>query len=308
MVTISKKSVAILVVNWNGLAYTKVCIKSLRKINYPNFEIILVDNSSIAPEGEELKREFPEIHLIQASSNLGFTGGNNLGIRYALNRGVDYILLLNNDTEVEPDFLDGLVSFLDTHPEYAAVQPKIRFALDKNLIWNAGGGYFQPLEMSWSIGIGQKDIGQYDLARDVPWITGCAILVKSEAILEAGMLDDAFFAYYEDVEWSIRLRKKGYKLFYFPQSVIYHVAGASSTQEKTKEGKVSPFVHYLRTRNHLYLIRKHGTPFSFLLSLGYQSLKNSAFVVFLLLRGRIEKAKAILSGHKMGLTGKMNDI
>jgi GT2 family glycosyltransferase len=308
MAIISKKTVAIIVVNWNGFAFTKACLSSLRKINYPNFQVLLIDNASIRPEGEDLKREFPEIHLIQANSNLGFTGGNNLGIRHAMSQGFDYVLLLNNDTVVEPDFLDGLVHFLDINPSYAAVQPKIRFALDKNKIWNAGGGYFKPLEMSWSVGIGKKDEGQFDVARNIPWITGCAILVKSDAIREAGMLDEDFFAYYEDVEWSFRFRKKDLKLFYLPQSIIYHVAGASSKLKKTKEGKVSPIVHYLRTRNHLYLIRKHGTPFSFALSLIYQSLRNAAFVVFLLLRGRTKKAKAILAGHKMGLFGKINDI
>jgi len=221
-----------------------------------------------------------------------------------LDNSFDYVLLLNNDTVVESDFLGTLVSFLDQNPDYGAVQPKIMFEGERHKIWNAGGGYFKLLEMSWSVGIGQEDQGQFDQEKDTPWITGCAMLIRSAVIRKAGMLDDRFFAYYEDVEWSLRIQEKGYKLGYFPKSKIYHVAGGSSKKIKTKEGIVPPIIHFYRTRNHLFLIRKHANPLSFILSLLYQTAKNASFIVYLALNGRFQKVKAILKGHFEGLFAK----
>ena len=158
--------------------------------------------------------------------------------------------------------------------------------------------------MTWSIGLGQLDEGQFDQEKDTPWITGCAILVRSVVIRQVGMLDNRFFAYYEDVEWSFRIKKSGFRLRYLPQSKIYHVAGGSSKKIKTTEGVVPPILHYYRTRNHLFLIRSHSNPVSFVLSLLYQTLKNAAFILYLGLRGRFQKVNAILKGHYEGLFSK----
>lgn len=300
----SQPKVAIIIVNWNGYELTKACLESLNDLRYSNFQLILVDNGSVDGSGEKLKIEFPEIKLIASPENIGFTGGNNLGIQWAMDHSFDQVLLLNNDTLVEPDFLDPLVSFLAQSPDYGAVQPKIMLEAERNKIWNAGGGYFKWLEMTWSIGIGQLDEGQFDQENDTPWITGCAILVKSGAIRQVGMLDTRFFAYYEDVEWSFRLKKSGYRLRYLPQSKIYHVAGGSSKKIKTKEGVIPPIIHYYRTRNHLFLIRSHANPLSFVLSLLYQTAKNCAFILYLGLNGRFQKVNAILKGHYEGLFSK----
>lgn len=296
--------VAIILINWNGYALTKACLESLKDLKYPHFQLILVDNGSEDGSGEKLKTEFPEIELLSSPDNIGFTGGNNLGIKWALDHFFDQVLLLNNDTVVEPDFLDPLVSFLEEHLDYGAVQPKIMLEADRDKLWNAGGGYFKGLEMTWSIGTGQLDEGQFDQEKDTPWITGCAILVRSAVIRKVGMLDARFFAYYEDVEWSFRIKKSGFKLRYLPQSKIYHVAGGSSRKIKTKEGVVPPILHYYRTRNHLFLIRSHSNPVSFVLSLLYQTLKNVAFMLYLGLNGRFQKVNAILKGHYEGLFSK----
>lgn len=296
--------VAIILINWNGYALTKACLESLKDLRYPHFQLILVDNGSEDGSGEKLKTEFPEIELLSSPDNIGFTGGNNLGIKWALDHFFDQVLLLNNDTVVEPDFLDPLVSFLEENLDYGAVQPKIMLEADRDKLWNAGGGYFKGLEMTWSIGTGQLDEGQFDQEKDTPWITGCAILVRSAVIRRVGMLDTRFFAYYEDVEWSFRIKKSGFKLRYLPQSKIYHVAGGSSRKIKTKEGVVPPILHYYRTRNHLFLIRSHSNPVSFVLSLLYQTLKNVAFMLYLGLNGRFQKVNAILKGHYEGLFSK----
>ena len=304
MSPISPSKVAIIIINWNGYALTKACLESLRKVTYPELLTILVDNGSVDNSGEKLKKEFPEVELLASRENLGFTGGNNLGIQWALDQSFDYVLLLNNDTVVEPDFLQPMVSFLEENRNYGAAQPKILYEPARDIIWNAGGGYFKWLEMTWSVGIGKTDQGQFDEEKDTPWITGCAILVSTTAIRKAGMLDDRFFAYYEDVEWSFSLRKHGYKLKYLPQSKIYHIAGGSSKKEKTKEGIVPPIIHFYRTRNNLFLIRKHSNPLSFVLSLLYQTVRNVAFILFLGLNGRFQKVKAIVKGQFEGLFAK----
>ena len=300
----SLPKVAILLVNWNGYALTKACLESLKEVQYSNFQTILVDNGSRDGSGERLKSEFSEIELLTSPENIGFTGGNNLGIQWALDHAYDQVLLLNNDTLVEPDFLDPLVSFLEQNTDYGAVQPKIMFEAERDKLWNAGGGYFKGLEMTWSIGSGKTDEGQFDQEKDTPWITGCAILVRAEAIRQAGMLDNRFFAYYEDVEWSFRIKKSGFRLRYLPQSKIYHVAGGSSKKIKTKEGVIPPILHYYRTRNHLFLIRSHSNPVTFVLSLFYQTLKNASFILYLGLNGRFQKVNAILKGHYEGLFSK----
>lgn len=302
---IEAPSVAIILVNWNGYGLTKSCIKSLQKITYTNFSIVLVDNGSVDNSGQRLKEKIPGLVYLQNEQNLGFTGGNNVGISHALNKGYDYVLLLNNDTVVEPDFLNLMVSFLEEHPNYGAAQPKILYERKRNILWNAGGGYFKWLEMTWSIGIGQEDKDQFNQERDTPWITGCCFLVKASCIRKVGLLDDDYFAYYEDVDWSFRMRKKGFRLRYIPASVIYHVAGASSiSKQKTKEGTVNPIVHFYRIRNHLFLIRSHGNTLSFSLSLVYQSIKNLLFMLFFIIRGRSKKAKAVHGGFKEGLFSK----
>jgi GT2 family glycosyltransferase len=300
----SPTKVAIILVNWNGYELSKACLESLKQLQYSNFQTVLVDNGSIDKSGEKLKSEFPEITLLTSVENIGFTGGNNLGIQWALDHDFGHVLLLNNDTLVDPNFLNPLVSFLEKNPDYGAVQPKIMLEAERDKLWNAGGGYFKWLEMTWSIGIGKIDVGQFNQEKDTPWITGCAILVNSAAIRKAGMLDPRFFAYYEDVEWSFRIKKSGFKLRYLPQSKIYHVAGGSSIKIKTKEGVIPPILHYYRTRNHLFLIRSHSNPLSFVLSLFYQTLKNAAFILYLGLNGRFQKVNAILKGHYEGIFSK----
>lgn len=298
----SHPSVAIIIVNWNGYALTHACLNSLSQVSYPNFKVILVDNGSVDDSVQKLKPQFPNTEFIESKTNLGFTGGNNLGMEWVLDRPFDHLLLLNNDTLVEPDFLEPLANFLKKNKGYAAVQPKIMYEKERNIVWNAGGGYFRCLEMSWSIGIGKEDTGQYQTEKDTNWITGCAILIRTKVIKEIGMLDERFFAYYEDVDWSLRMKKYGYRLRYLPQSKIYHVAGASSIKPiKSKEGTIPPIIHYYRTRNHLFLIRNHANPISFVLSLLYQTIKNAAFVLYLTMRGRFNKVKAIMKGHYDGL-------
>lgn len=300
-ISISTPSVAIILVNWNGYEFTSACINSLLKISYPNYKIILVDNGSQDKSGTRLKKEFDDITLISLKENLGFCGGNNAGMRYAVQNNYDYCLLLNNDTETEAQFLEHLVEGLNKNPKCAAIQPKIYYMHNKQLLWNAGGLYNSHLGIPSTIGLNKKNKPLYDESRFTDWITGCCILIKTSVIKEIGLLDEQFFAYFEDVDWSLRMRKAGYKLLYEPRSVIYHVAGASSkSSEKNKEGKLNPIIHYYNVRNHLYLIRKHSKGLNRISSFTFQFLKIIAYSLYFSIRLRFKKLKFALKGFKDG--------
>jgi GT2 family glycosyltransferase len=292
-------SVAIIIVHWKGLELTKACLFSLQKIGYPNYRVFLVDNGS--SDGQVLNSKFPEIELVPAGKNLGFTGGNNLGIARALDSGFEFVLLLNNDTEVEADFLEILLGAFENRPRLGMAQPLIFFHEDRNKIWSAGGKYVPWLGLSTTVGYGKTraelvvpENGRLD------WATGCCVLLSSKALQEVGGLSDIFFAYFEDVDLSLRLRQKGWEISLVPESVIYHaVAGSSKT--KSAEGTLSPTVIYLTARNQLFQIKLHVQGFlRKITAFAYHFAKFSAWLGYFCLRGRFQKAKALLRGLKDG--------
>src|SRR5690554_4009199 len=186
-------SVAIILVNWNGYIHTRNCLLSLRKISYGNYKTIVVDNGSSDGSGDALEREFEEISLIRNSENLGFTGGNNEGIKYACEHGFKYLMLLNNDTEVEPDFLTSLIERMEADDKVGAIQPKFYFLLNKNVIWNAGGIFYPSMGLTYTIGNGMGNKPAYDQYREIDWITGCGFLVRADIVRKIGGLADKFF-------------------------------------------------------------------------------------------------------------------
>jgi len=293
-------TLAIIIVNYNSYEVTKQTILSLGKTSYTDYDIILVDNASTDGSGEKLKTDFPAIHFIASSENKGFAGGNNLAIQFALENDYTYILLLNPDVEVEPDFLEPLINKLDAEPKIGAVQPLIYFHHDKERIWNAGASYHALWGNTPVIGYNQKDPGQSfrSIQRTIDWITGCAFMVKAEAIKKAGPLDETYFMYYEDADWSLAIKKAGYDLAYIPESVIYHIAGFS---QKTKAGNISPNTHYNNIRSRIIFLKKH-TPFVYLpTTLLYQSIYIILVSCYFLIRGRWSKWKAWNRGIWHGL-------
>lgn len=298
-------SVAIIIINWNSYPHTRECLSSLRKVSYPNFISIVVDNGSQDGSDLQLEREFPEVTLLRNTDNQGFTGGNNRGIQHALDREFDYLMLLNNDTEVKPDFLDHLINVIDADPSIGAVQPKFYYLNNKDRIWNAGGSIIKSLGWVRTIGENQLAKEKYDHPNSTEWITGCCFMVRTSIVREIGGLNDRFFLYYEDVEWSLRIRSLGYKLYYCPKSIIYHEAGASSKSENAgKEGPLSPQVHYFATKNNILVLRKY-TPWYFIPSVFlFQSGRYTAFIAYFIIRKRFQKIKFLYSGLKDGLFSK----
>ena len=297
-------SVAIILVNWNGFDFTAACLESLRKVEFPDFKIILVDNASENSEGKKLLSTFPEIILIENKENLGFAGGNNVGIVKALEDGYSHIMLLNNDTEVEPDFLGEMMRKFQSGGNLGVVQPLITFLNDKDKIWSAGGKWNSLLGRAITLG-DRKQLDEY-LPEDVPldWATGCCMLISREALLAAGLLNESYFAYFEDVDWSLRFRQKGFEIALAAKALVYHEAGASS-KKKHAEGILSPRVFYFHVRNQFYLIRGSQKGISFLFSVGYHCIRFSLWMAYFCLRGRFQKLKSVAKGLRDGLTNPL---
>lgn len=244
--------VSMVIVNWNREADTAECLYSLKRIDYSNHEIILVDNGSQDSSPDNIQRRFQNVKLIRNRVNKGFAEGNNVGIREALKRNADYILLLNNDTVVEADFLSSLVNVAEADSCIGMASPKINFYHDRDTIWFAGGSFLPFIEKPSHLYYGQKDIGQVQDVTETEWISGCCMLIKREVLEKIGLLDADYFNNYEDVDFCVRAKRAGYKIAVVPQAKIYHKFASSMG------GKFSPFYTYFRTRNNLLFFKKTG--------------------------------------------------
>lgn len=298
----SKKpsSVAIVILNWNGYTHTRSCLLSLEKISYPDYAVFVVDNGSIDGSAEKLQTEFPQHRYLLNEDNLGFTGGNNTGIRHAQMLGFQYFMLLNNDTEVSPGFLDELMACFKSDKNIGLVQPLILFQGSPHIIWSAGGAYHSYLGISKTLG-DRKSREEFQIDKtDLDWATGCCILFSREVLEKTGGLANAFFAYFEDVDWSLRIRKAGFKIKLAPTSIVFH-EGSASSKNHSEEGVLSPTVFYLHSRNQLFQLRRHHSGMKAILAWPYHFLKYFSWMSYFCLRGRFKKMKAVAKGIKDGL-------
>ncbi len=245
--------VAVIVLNWNGLADTLECLGSLARLDYPNYEVVAVDNGSTDGSVPVIRERFPMITLLETGENLGYTGGNNVGLRYALAQGADYALLLNNDTKVAPDFLRLLVETAQADPAVGIAGPTIYYYDyyddQPQVIWSAGGAIDWRRGRTWMVGLNEPEQGQFGQEpREVDFVTGCALLVKRSVVEQVGLLDERFFTYYEENEWCVRVQRAGYKIVHVPLARMWHKISPSAQAD-------SPFVHYYMTRNRLLFLK-----------------------------------------------------
>jgi len=294
--------IAIIIVNWNSYSVTKPCLESLDTVVYNNLKVILVDNGSSDNSGQRLKEEHSGIVLIENQENLGFTGGNNAGIEYALSQDYDAIMLLNNDTIVTPGFVTPLIQGLFSNEKIGAIQPKILYNYDRDIIWNAGGVFKTKTCTPKTIGEGERDKGQFNEPGSTEWITGCCFLVKSKVVENIGLLDQKFFIYYEDLDWSLKIRNHGFDLSYEPSSIIYHEAGMSDqNRDKHGEGNVSPFSRYQEMRNHIYIVKRYANGINVLSAWVYQFFKFSGYLAYYISKGRFKKFQFVIRALIHGL-------
>lgn len=291
--------VFIIIVNWNAETVTAECLQSLRKLRYPNYRIILVDNGSQDHSGQKLVSRFCEVELIQLDQNQGFTGGNNAGIQTAINHGADYILLLNNDTVVAPDLLNQLINVAESDPKIAIANPKVLFADAPDRIWYAAGTFSLWFGRA-SYHYREKDTQPPDKPQMITFATGCAMLLRVKSLNKTGLFDERFFAYAEDVDLTVRMIKAGYRAMYVPTARVWHKDGYTVKQQQGFAYKV-----YLSTRNILLLMAKHASAWQWVVFLPFFCFNHILFFIALsVLRRDLKIAWAVLAGSYAFLHNK----
>ena len=246
----SEPLVYIILVNYRVIELTIECIISLQKITYKNYKIVVVDNSPNEGLDEELKQNFTSVILLKSDKNSGFAGGNNIGIKYAIENGAKYVVLLNNDTTVENNFLEPLLETFNDRSVGLATG-KIMYSVDRDKIWYGGG------KINWirgggiMLGSGKSDNSEYNNKSEVTFASGCLFCLKSDIIEKVGVLNEDYFTYQEDTDYCVRLRRMGFSIIYEPKSKIYHQINATTQKSDF------PLLYY-QFRNRLYFIKKHS--------------------------------------------------
>ena len=253
--------IGIALLNWNGYDDTTLCLSSLRESRFRPALILVYDNGSADGSAARLKTEFPEIELVFGGENHGFSEGNNRAAKQLLAAGMDYVWVLNNDTQVESGCLGALVRVLEEDPGVGAVSAKIWFMDDRRILGYAGSTFNRWTFNSGFRGLREIDVGQYDEAKDVDIFSGCCMLIRAETLRKIGLFNRAFFAYAEDIDWSLRAWEAGIRLRYEPQATLWHKMFGSSRKAGGRQApKSSPRVEYLLARNRFLLVRLHTGP------------------------------------------------
>ena len=280
--------ISIITINYNGLNDTCALIETIPNNN--KLEVIVVDNASKNQEIEvdTISKKYPHVKVIKSEKNLGFAGGNNLGIKAAQGK---YLFFINNDTIFKDFNIQALIDRLESSPTIGVVCPKIRFAWGNNPIQFTG---YTPLSKitvrNQSIGFGEEDEGQYDTPHPTPYAHGAAMLIKREAIEKTGLMPECFFLYYEELDWSMMFTRASYQIWYEPQCTIYH-------KESQSTGQNSPLRTYYMVRNRLLLVKRNWDGltkyFSYAYLIGVVGLRN---ILKYALSGKWELLKATLRG------------
>jgi len=245
--------VTIIMLNWNQEADTMECLASVSRLAYPDFSVVIVDNGSTDGSVDVIAdwaASDQRFTVVRNSENLGFIGGSNIGLRMAIDEDTDYILLLNNDTVVTPDFLSSLVNASEGSESIGITGPKVYQYGEDRVLDSAGTGAVIWLAQGLLRGHGETDCGQYDSQEEMPYITGCALLMKRSVLAEIGLMDEDYFNYFDDLDWGYRARLAGYRLVYVPSSTIEHKGSQAI-------GLGSPFYFHHMTRSRILFARKH---------------------------------------------------
>lgn len=244
------KKVAVVILNFKVADYTIKAVASVLKSTHKSKEIIVVDNNS-GDDIEKRLEKYPEVKFIQSGDNLGYAGGNNVGIKAALKTDANYIFILNPDATVTKDTLAQILLGIEKYHADIA-NPKIYFS-DSKTIWFAGKIFDRANVLGSHRGVNEEDQGQYDEPIELEDVTGCALMIKREVIEKIGSFDNKYFMYYEDLDFATRAIKKGFKIMYLPQAVVYHSNAKSA-------GLGSPLQDYFITRNRMFYARKFLSP------------------------------------------------
>ena len=283
------RRLSVIVLNWNGLADTRAALASLSACRVPpgwQVGLMMVDNGSTDGSVEAVRREFPAVEVVALPENRRFAGGNNEGMKRALAAGADAVMLINNDIEAANGLFDNLLGALERDPDAGAVVPLICFAEPRDVIWYAGGRCVPALGFAAHRGLREPDRAQFRKVESTGYITGCCLLASREAWLEVGPLDERYFIYAEDTDWSLRARAAGYRLLFVPRARLWHKVSAAS-------GAASPWKIYQRLRANLMLFARHATGIGRLTWLPCFLAQQAALAAWLAARGQLGAALAV---------------
>jgi GT2 family glycosyltransferase len=277
---------SIITINYNGQKDTCALIESI-PFN-ENMEVIVVDNASKDDEASLIQKQYPQVKVIRSKKNLGFAGGNNLGVNAAKGK---YLFLINNDTIFKDFNIQALFDRIESSPNIGMVCPKIRFTWGTNPIQFAG---YTPLSKitvrNHAIGYGEEDKGQYNTAHPTPYAHGAAMLIKRDTIDKVGFMPEVFFLYYEELDWSMMFTRAGYEIWYDPACTIYH-------KESQSTGQNSPLRTYYITRNRLLLVKRNWQRIYKYLAYCYLTcIVAPRDIIKHTLKGRFDLSKAVCKG------------
>ena len=288
--------VIIIVLNWNGKKDTFECLQSLKHLDYPNYEIIVVDNASTDGSQKFLKENFPEITLIENEQNIGFGGGLNVGIKEAKKRGADYVLCLNNDVIVDRNFLIESVKVGELSDKIGGLCPMEYYYSEPDRI-NCAGGIVR-LVGGKVYGHGELDRGQFNKIKETWLLCGPAMMLKLKALSDVGLFDTSYFYGPEDKDMTLRLIKKGYKIMFVPHAKLWHKRRGATG------GKITPLNIYFHVRNSLLFVKKHaGNKLELFLSTLYFFLFDFPLI---LLKALIFRNKAFIDAAIKGIIWHIN--
>jgi GT2 family glycosyltransferase len=244
--------VALLILTWNRRDDVLRCVASLQRLTYPNYVPVVIDNASTDDTVAALQASYPALTLIRNPRNLGYAGGNNVGLRWALAQSADYVQIINNDTEVTPDMITELVRVAEEDPAIGVVGCRNILMEDPRRLWGAYGELTYGPFIVRTAGEGALDGPAWQVVKDVDWVIGNGYLWRRAALERVGLLDDTLFAYNEDVDWCLRARAAGFRVVYAGTAAIVHKGGSSSAHERSFPQ------WYLVARNNVLVARKHG--------------------------------------------------
>lgn len=243
--------ISIVILNWNGVDDTLKCLDSVKEIDYPNFDVIVVDNGSTDNSVEVIKKRFSEVTLITTGKNLGFAEGNNVGIRYAINNSPEFILLLNNDTVVDPKLIDALLDAANRHVDDGIFGARLLHMHSHDMVQFAGAWWDDKEVCFRYLGEGEREENLSEEEIETDYVCGAALFFRANVARKIGLLDGRFFLSWEESDWCFRARRAGYGCRMVPRARVWHKIAASFDGEK------SPLRSYFISRNRLLWAEKN---------------------------------------------------
>jgi len=287
-------TVAVVILNWNGLAWLQKFLPSVvRYSNLPNAKVVVIDNASTDNSVDYIKQTFSNVQIVINNANGGYAKGYNDGLKHITS---DYFVLLNSDVEVTENWLQPLLLLMDSDRQIAACQPKILAFDNKDKFEYAGaaGGFIDKFGYAFCRGrifnFIENDEKQYNTETEIFWATGACLLVRSNLFFESGGLDEDFFAHQEEIDLCWRMKNAGYKIYYSPKSVVYHVGGGTLNA-------LSPFKTYLNFRNNLFLLFKNLPPKHLYKIIPFRLLLDYLAVIRFVFSRQGKHAKAVIKAH-----------